>query len=105
MEAIGSGNAVIGLDVKYGNRLFIHPGKNGYLIPFKLDYVNGDDETLIDEMADKIVEIFADQERLESFHQNSYEISKDFLSDIIEEKWKDLLTHSDKNITEKGEES
>ena len=32
LEAASSGNAVIGLDVKYGNDLFIQDNRNGYLI-------------------------------------------------------------------------
>ena len=91
MEAIGSGNAIIGLDVEYGNRLLIHPGKNGYLVDFDLNYVSGDDSKLIDDMADKIITIFENEERLNEFHQHSYEISKEFLAEKIKKKWKGLL--------------
>ncbi len=92
MEAIGSGTAVIGLDVKYGNRLFIKPEKNGYLIDFDRDYIGGDDSKLINDMAEKIVEIFEDEERLEGFHRTSYEIAESFSSEIIGEKWRKLLS-------------
>ena len=91
MEAVGSGTAMIGLDVKYGNRLFIQPEKNGYLIDYDRKYAEGDDSKLIDDMAEKIVEIFADEERLERFHRASYEIGKGFSTRLIEKKWKDLL--------------
>ena len=43
-------------------------------------------------MAEKIVEIFADGERLEAFHRASYEIARDFSNEIIAEKWRRLLT-------------
>ena len=92
MEAVGSGTAMIGLDVKYGNRLFIENGKNGYLIPYDRKYIEEDDSELIDVMADKIVEIFEDQERLERFHQASYEIAKGFSDEIVGEKWRKFFS-------------
>ena len=82
---------MIGLDVKYGNRLFIQPEKNGYLVNFHKDNVDGDDEKLTDIIAGKIIEIFTDEERLDKFHRNSYEIAAGFSSEIIKEKWKVLL--------------
>ncbi len=91
MEAVGSGTAVIGLDVKYGNRLFIQPERNGYLIDFDRSYVDGDDSKLIEDMAERIVDIFEDEERLKEFHKASYEIAKDFSSELIGERWKKLL--------------
>lgn len=91
MEAVGSGTAMIGLDVKYGNRLFIQPEKNGYLIDYDRKYAEDDDSKLIDDMAEKIVEIFADEERLEKFHRASYEIAEGFSTKLIEKKWKELL--------------
>lgn len=90
MEAIGSGAAVIGLDVKYGNRLFIHPEVNGYLIDY--NYVDADDNKIVNDMAEKIVEIFSNKERLEVFHKNSCKIAMKFTSKIVAEKWKELLS-------------
>lgn len=95
MEAVGSGLAVIGLNVKYGNRLFIHPEENGYLVDFDLNYVRGDDSALIHEIAERITEIFEDDARLKRFHQHSYEIAADFSWDIIKEKWRKLLMEND----------
>lgn len=91
MEAIGSGTAVIGLDVKYGNRLFIEHGKNGYLIDYDKSYADGNDSKLIDDMAEQIVEIFEDEGRLEEFHKASYEIARGFSSELIGKKWRNLL--------------
>lgn len=91
MEAVGSGMAMIGLDVKYGNRLFIQSEKNGYLIEYDRKYIEEDDSKIIDDMAEKIVDIFADEARLEEFHKASYEIARDFLNEKIAEKWKNLL--------------
>ncbi|MCM1232516.1 MAG: glycosyltransferase [Butyrivibrio sp.] len=92
MEAAASGNALIGLNVKYGNRLFIRPEENGYLIDFDRSYVDGDDSRLIDDMAERIVEIFEDRERLEQFHRVSYEVAGGFSTEIIGEKWRRLLS-------------
>lgn len=90
MEAISSGVAMIGLNVKYGNRLFVHPGKNGYLVDIDLKNVE-DIDRRINGMAEKIVEIFRDKKRLEEFHEYSYWLSKNFLFHEIEAKWRRLL--------------
>lgn len=95
LEANASGTAMIGLDVEYGNRVFIRPEVNGYLVDFDTRYLDGGDEELTDAIAKKIIEIFSDEERLERFHQQSYEIAKSFSSEIIAEKWKNLLLGSE----------
>jgi hypothetical protein len=41
------------LEGKYGNRLFIQPEKNGYLIDYEPSYSEGNDSKLIDDMAKK----------------------------------------------------
>lgn len=92
LEAVASGTAMIGLDVKYGNHVFIQSEQNGYLIDFDKKYMKGDGEELTDAIAEKIIEIFSDEKRLERFHQASYEIAKGFASGIIREKWKKLLS-------------
>lgn len=91
MEAVSSGNAMIGLDVKYGNRLFIKPEKNGYLVDFDLKYINSNDAELINRMADKIIEIFHDRQRLERYQLHSYEIAEKFRTPVIKKKWEKLL--------------
>lgn len=91
LEAAASGTAMIGLDVKYGNRLFIRPEKNGYLISLDDGYLEGNEEKITDAMAEKIIEIFQDEKRLERFRQGSYEIAGGFDEKIIEKKWKKLL--------------
>ncbi len=90
LEAISSGLAMIGWDAKYGNHLFIHPGKNGYLIALDLKSVEGEDQRVKD-MAEKIVEIFRDRKRLDEFSQHSYRLAGKFLFREVEEKWKELL--------------
>ncbi len=97
MEAVGSGAAVIGLDVKYGNRVFVHPDRNGYLVDFDVRYVDGEDEPLIADMARRIVDIFHDRKRLEGFHRESYEAAGGFLQGVVAEMWRGLLLTSDRD--------
>ena len=78
MEAVGSGMALIGLNVKYGNQVFIHPEENGYLVDYDPKHSQEKEDELIECMADSIVEIFKDSERLERFHQFSYETGREF---------------------------
>lgn len=91
LEACSSGCAFIGLDVRYGNRLFIEDEKNGYLI--KYDYVHDEnyDDYITDEMSKKILRLFEDKERLHRFNLHSYEISKRFTYDEVLQLWKSLI--------------
>lgn len=91
MEAAGSGNALIGLDVKYGNQVFIKPSENGYLVDFTYDNVEKNTDELIEKISDKIIEIFSDMERLERFSLKSYEIAQQFLKKDMYAKWKRVL--------------
>lgn len=92
LEAVCSGTAVIGLDAKYGSHLFIHPEENGYLIDFKPGKDDEDAKRAIDNMAEKIVEIFTNPVRLSMFHKHSYAIAGNFSVQAVEEKWQELLT-------------
>lgn len=89
LEAIASGMAVIGLDAKYGSRLMIQPGKNGYLIDF--DPGSSEESEIVEHIAEKMIEIFSDMERLEKFHERSYEISGGFMVQEVEDGWKKLI--------------
>lgn len=91
MEAVGDGLAMVGLDVRYGNRLFIHPDENGYLVDFDIetDYQNKD--KLCERTAAAIVKIFEDDDRLKKFHENSYMIAEEYKEHVIESKWMQLI--------------
>ena len=91
LEAIPSGTAVIGLDAKYGSRLLVHSGENGYLVKFAPSSVNEDTEKLVDSLAEKIIEIFRNPECLERFHTNSYIIAEEYSMQAISDKWMELL--------------
>ncbi|MGW7900807.1 accessory Sec system glycosyltransferase GtfA [Staphylococcus shinii] len=87
MEAVGSGLAMIGFDVNYGNPTFIENEENGYLIPFSADNINL--EEITDNISKKIIEYFNGDK--ESMHEKSYEIAKKFRTDKIEFKWQNLI--------------
>ena len=93
MEAIGSGNAVIGLDARYGNRVLIEDGKNGRLIKFSPDDIQNPQRVkeIISDMAKCIVEVFSDEEMLLAYQEHSYQIAERFLNDKIEKKWIDVI--------------
>ena len=94
MEAIGSGNALIGLDVKYGNRQFIKHNYNGLLTNFDISLQDepGYVEKVIQDISNNILALFSDQEKLITFQQNSYKIANDFLNSKIEKAWIDFFT-------------
>ena len=45
----------------------------------------------MDHLAEKMIEIFADSERLEKFQGRSYEIAEKFSTQNIEDKWRELV--------------
>ncbi|MDE6375962.1 MAG: glycosyltransferase, partial [Ligilactobacillus sp.] len=87
MEAVGSGLAMIGLDVRYGNQTFIEPGQNGYL----LEYTGKKDQKqTIERLAKAIVELFTKVD-LAKAHQASYALAQEYLTSEVEQKWHQLL--------------
>lgn len=102
MEAIGSGNAVIGFNVRYGNQVFIDNAGNGKLVDFSLEYMNNPEKTneMVSEMADAIVECFQDEKRLKKYRKRSYEIAEQFLNKKIERRWIDVI-NSVQNVVRK----
>lgn len=91
LEAAASGMAFVGLDVRYGSRQFIHLGENGYLVDFSYEMVPQKYPRAIPDMADKIVEIFQDEDRLQAFSRASYGIAQKFIEDQRENKWRSIL--------------
>lgn len=91
MEAVGSGLAMIGLDAKYGNHLFIHPNENGYLVDFDVNRDIEFPETLLERVADRIVDLFADEQRLNDFHRKSYEFAELYVESVVAKKWCELM--------------
>lgn len=91
MEAVSSGDAVIGLTAKYGSRLLIHPEENGYLIDFAPNCYEEEEDRIINDMARRILDVFEERERLYRFQEHSYEIARGFSERIVKEKWRALL--------------
>lgn len=95
MEAIGSGLAVIGFDVPYGNQNFIDDEKNGYKIPVNhgnriFVEENEEREKRIQSLADRIVRLFT-QADLEAFRRHSYKKAKQYLAKEVEYKWNEFI--------------
>lgn len=91
METVGDGLAMVGLDVRYGNRLFIHPDENGYLVDFDIETDFQNKDKLCERTAAAIVKIFEDDDRLKKFHENSYMIAEEYKEHVIESKWMQLI--------------
>ena len=91
MEAAGSGLAIVGLDVRYGNRLFVEDGKNGYLVPYDPSHIGLECPPETDALARCIVDIISDEGKRRSFSQRSYEIAEKYLPEQMAGKWKNLM--------------
>ena len=76
LEAIGSGQALVGLDVPYGNQTFIQEGKNGYLVPFA---ARSDEEIVVD-LTKALEKAF---KQIEQFREGSYRLAEEYLSDTF----------------------
>ncbi|WP_159796559.1 accessory Sec system glycosyltransferase GtfA [Streptococcus halichoeri] len=87
MEAVGSGLALIGLDVRYGNQTFIKDGQNGYLIPRKEP---DDSKVMVEAFAKKILDLYTKAD-LTAFSQKSYQIASSFLEAAVMQDWHDFL--------------
>ena len=88
MEAVGSGLAMVGFDVRYGNQTFIDNEKNGYLLPYK---VGMEREQVVESLRQAIVNLFKDN-RIEKMHDNSYKLAKNYLSENVQGMWAKLLS-------------
>lgn len=94
LEAVGSGNRMIGFDVRYGNQTFIKDGENGILI----DYVKNDNDLNILKMSEAIVDIYKqNNKKLEDMRKVSYEIAHPYLTKNIQKSWlvlEEEVTHA-----------
>lgn len=84
MEAVGAGLPIIGFDVRYGNPTFIKNKENGYLLKLPQE-----DKERIEALKNAVVELF--NQDLDSFHQVSYEVAKNFLTSNVQEKWRKVV--------------
>lgn len=91
LEAVASGCALIGLDVPYGNSTFIKEGYNGYLVDYNYNQSVETEIKLVECVAERILAIVNDKEKIKEFSKNSYELANNFLLNKIAEKWKDVF--------------
>ncbi len=98
MEAVAAGQALIGFDVRYGNKVFIRDGENGVRIPMSIEQISSPKlyDACIAQMADAICEVFKDRKRMKKYEKKSYEIAEEYLDERIEEKWLELLENVNK---------
>lgn len=72
IEAMAMGNAIVATDVR-GNNGAVEDGVNGYLVPV------GDSDL----MAEKILELMNDREKLRTFGENGLDMVKDFSTENV----------------------
>lgn len=91
LEAVGSGLAMVGLDVRYGNRLFIEDGQNGFLVPYDPEHGGLECHSETDQLARRVVEILSDEEKRRAFSERSYEIAERYLTEQIAGEWQRFM--------------
>lgn len=89
MEAISHGMVGVTYDVNYGPNELIVDGENGYVVPY-------DD---IQAMADRLVELFQDDEKLQAMSTRSYELAERYSEENVWKAWKRLLNDAKKKDT------
>ncbi len=91
LEAVGAGLAMVGLDVRYGNRLFIEDGRNGWIVPYDPSHMHQECPEETNLLAERVADILSDEEKLRKFSERSYEIAERYLPEQISGKWKELM--------------
>lgn len=87
LEAIGSGLAMIGFNVNYGNPTFINHEENGYLV----EYIKNDKITNIVRLSDAILNFCnLEEEQKKKFEKESYKIARKFSTNNVKKMWLDL---------------
>ena len=81
LEASACGLPLIAFDVPVGPKALIKEGYNGYLIK----------DRNIDEMADKIISLFENQEKMKELGRNAKENVNQYLPDNVMKKWYDIF--------------
>lgn len=87
LEAIGSGLAMVGFDVRYGNQTFIENNKNGVLIPYDAE-ANTDQK--VNDLANAINKLFTSN--LKQYSNESYKLAENYLTPVVAKKWDHILS-------------
>lgn len=81
MEAYSHGMVGVTYDVNYGPNELTKNGENGYVVPF------GN----VKAMADKLIELFSDDKKLQQMSECSYELSQRYSETAVWQAWQALL--------------
>lgn len=81
LEASACGLPLVAFDVPVGPKALIREGDNGYLIK----------DRNIDEMADKIIGLFENQEKMKELGRKAKENVNQYLPDNVMKKWYDIF--------------
>ena len=81
LEASACGLPLVAFDVPVGPKALIREGYNGYLIK----------DRNIDEMADKIISLFENQEKMKELGRTAKEHVNQYLPDNVMKKWYDIF--------------
>ncbi len=81
LEAMAHGVPVVAFSSAEGARELIKNGYNGYLINNRNEF----------EMADKIVELLNDKEKLQKMGQNAYKVAQKYTKEEVIKTWEQLL--------------
>ncbi|MFV0556507.1 MAG: glycosyltransferase [Lactovum sp.] len=84
MEAQGHGMVTVTTDVNYGPNELTVDGENGYVVSY-----DG-----VEEMADKLVELFSNDKLLQDMSDKAYELSERYSEASVWSAWKELLDHA-----------
>ena len=84
---MGSGLAMIGFDVPYGNPTFIENGKNGMLLPYNEEWTDFRKEEVLTKA---IIEMFTKSD-VDSFNKKSYQIAEPYLTANVAKQWEKLV--------------
>ncbi|MDR3241413.1 MAG: glycosyltransferase [Lactobacillaceae bacterium] len=91
MEAISQGDVGVTYDVNYGPNEIIVDGENGYVVPYN-DY---------EAVADKLVELFSDPDKMQEMSDQSYELAKRYSETNVWHAWQELLADAQDSWADK----
>lgn len=86
MEAISHGMVGVTYDVNYGPNELIVDGENGFVVPYEG----------IQEMADRLVELFTQEDKLQKMSIQSYELSRRYSEENVWKAWQALINDANK---------
>ena len=91
LEAAAGGCALVGLNVRYGNKLFIKPGQNGFLVDFDCEKDWNDKTKAESKIAERIVTLLKNKELLRQYQKKSLQVACDYVDDNAFGRWCEIL--------------